>query len=48
MNRIKARIERQKIYEKINEQKNDFFHKLTTMYINNCLLIAIEKLNIKI
>ena len=46
-NRIKAKIRRQKIYEKVSEQKNDFFHKLTTNYINNCSLIGIEKLNIK-
>jgi putative transposase len=46
-NRMKARLRVAKIYEKIENQRNDFFHKTTTMLINQCSSIVIEKLNIK-
>ena len=34
-------------WEKINNQKDDFFHKTTKWLIDNCNRIGIEKLNIK-
>jgi len=46
-NRIKTRNLLAKTYEKINNQKHDFFHKTTTKLISSSSLIAIEKLNIR-
>lgn len=35
-----------KVHEKIDNQKQDFFHKETTKLVNNCSMIAVEDLNI--
>lgn len=36
-----------KLHEKIDNQKQDFFHKETTKLVNNCSMIAMEDLDIK-
>jgi len=46
-NRMKARMRVAKIYEKINNQRDDFLHKTTTMLVSECQSISLEKLNIK-
>ena len=46
-NRKKIRLQLQKLYEHISNQKKDFFHKVSTKLINNSKHIAVEKLNIK-
>ena len=46
-NRIKARKMLAKTYEKINNQRDDFLHKLSTSYIKKSKIICIEDLNIK-
>jgi len=46
-NRSKARIKLRKVHEKVSNQRNDFFHKLTTSLMNSCSMIAIEDLKIK-
>jgi putative transposase len=45
-NREKQRIKIAKLYEKLTNQRDDFLHKLSTFYINNYDVIAIENLNI--
>jgi len=45
-NREKQRIKIAKLYEKLANQRDDFLHKLSTFYINNYDVIAIENLNI--
>lgn len=46
-NRKKVICKLLKLHEKVSNQKNDFFHKLTTNLVKNNNFIAIEKLNIK-
>ncbi len=46
-NRLKARKKLSRIYEKLNNQRNDFLHKTTTNLIKRCKIIVIEDLNIK-
>lgn len=46
-NRKKSRTLVAKLHEKIENQRNDFLHKITTKLINQNKFIAIEKLNIK-
>ncbi len=46
-NRYKYRLKLQKIWERIGNQKNDFFHKVTTNIIRKNKLICVEDLNIK-
>ncbi len=46
-NRRKAINKLLKNHEKINNQRTDFFHKVTTRLINRNKMIAIENLNIK-
>lgn len=45
-NRNKARIKVAIMHEKIQSQRNDFLHKLSSFYIDNYDLIAIEDLDI--
>jgi putative transposase len=45
-NREKQRIKLAKLYERLTNQRDDFLHKLSTFYINNYDVIAIENLNI--
>ncbi len=45
-NRLKARLRVANIYNKINNCRNDFLHKISTRYIRDCKIICIEKLNI--
>jgi len=45
-NREKARIKLAKAYEKLNNQRRDFLHKLSRYYVNNYDLIKVEGLNI--
>ena len=47
INRNKQRLKTAIIHERITNQRNDFLHKLSRYYINNCSLIAIENLNVK-
>jgi len=46
-NRLKARKSLSKLYEKVNNQKNDFLHKTSTNLIRECKIIVYEDLNIK-
>jgi putative transposase len=46
-NRRKQCIKLQKIWEHVDNQKKDFFHKVTTKLINKSKFISVEKLNIK-
>ena len=46
-NRNKQRIIVAKIYNKINNQRNDFLHKLSTRLINENQVICLEKLKVK-
>lgn len=46
-NRGKAIVKVAKIHEKINNNRDDFLHKVSTNYIRKCKLIAVEDLNIK-
>ena len=45
-NRAKARIKLAKLYERINNQKQDYLHKLSKMIVINYDKIAIENLDI--
>ena len=45
-NRAKARIKLAKLYERINNQKQDYLHKLSKMIVTNYDKIAIENLDI--
>jgi len=42
----KAKIKLAKAYEKLNNQRRDFLHKLSRYYVNNYDFIAVEDLNI--
>lgn len=46
-NRRKRCLELQKLWEHIDNQKKDFFHKISTTLVNNSKFIAVEGLNIK-
>lgn len=46
-NRNKTKVLTAKLHEKVENQRTDFLHKLTTRIINNNKFVAIEKLNIK-
>lgn len=46
-NRSKQRIKVAKIHDKINKQRNDFLHKLSTQIIRDNQVIAIETLDVK-
>ena len=46
-NREKARKKLAKAYEKLNNQRRDFLHKLSRYYVNNYDLIKVESLNIR-
>ncbi|MDA2936097.1 transposase, partial [Patescibacteria group bacterium AH-259-L05] len=46
-NRNKSRLKIAKLHEKINNQRQNFLHKLSKSLVNNFQLIAFEKLNIK-
>jgi len=46
-NWIKAKIKLAKAYEKLNNQRIDFLHKLSRYYVNNYDFIAVENLNIR-
>lgn len=46
-NRRKVIFKLNRLWEKIENQKNDFFHKITNKLVNKCKFIAIEDLNIK-
>jgi len=46
-NRQKSRIELSKLYEKLNNQKQDYLHKVTNSLINENQVIVIENLNVK-
>ncbi|WP_232210827.1 RNA-guided endonuclease InsQ/TnpB family protein [Methanothermococcus okinawensis] len=43
----KTKLKLIKVYDKLNNQKNDFLHKLSRYYINNYDKIVLENLNIK-
>ena len=47
-NREKTRIKLARVYEKIENQRNDFLHKLSNFYVKNYDTIAIENLNLNI
>jgi len=46
-NRLKARKSLNRIYEKLNNQRNDFLHKTSTDLIRKSKIIVFEDLNIK-
>ena len=46
-NRKKQCLKLERLWEHINNQKNDFFHKISTKLVRSCRFIAVEKLNIK-
>lgn len=46
-NRNKARIQVAKVHERVTNQRNDFLHKVSRLYIDNYDLVIIEDLNIK-
>src|SRR3989338_2982093 len=46
-NRMKARKSLNRIYEKLNSQRNNFLHKTSTDLIRKCKIIILEDLNIK-
>lgn len=46
-NRKKICMQLQGVWEKIDNQKKDYFHKVTTNLVNKAKFIAVEKLNIK-
>ena len=46
-NRTKQKLKVAIVHEKVLNQRNDFLHKLSHMYVNNYGMIAVEKLNIK-
>ncbi|MBI2671475.1 IS200/IS605 family element transposase accessory protein TnpB [Candidatus Woesearchaeota archaeon] len=46
-NRNKQRLKVTKLHETIENQRNDFLHKLSRYYINNYNLIAVENLQIQ-
>jgi putative transposase len=43
----KAKLKLIKVYDKLNNQKNDFLHKLSRYYVNNYDKIVLEDLSIK-
>lgn len=45
-NRMKARVRLARVHERVENQRNDFLHKLSSFYVNNYDIIAIEDLNI--
>jgi len=47
INRDKQRLKVAKLHEKIENQRNDFLHKISNNYINNYDLIAIKDLQIQ-
>jgi len=46
-NRAKARVRLARVYERLENQRNDFLHKLSRFYINDYDVIAVEDLNIR-
>ena len=46
-NREKAKQALGRLFEKVENQRNDFLHKISTYYIKKCSTIVIEKLQIK-
>ena len=46
-NREKVRLRLAKLYEKLENQRNDFLHKLSRYYVNNYDAICVEDLDIK-
>jgi len=46
-NRLKSKKRLSKIYEKINNSRNDFLHKTSTNLIRKSKILVVEKLNIK-
>jgi len=46
-NRKKICGQLQKVWEQIDNQKKDYFHKISTHLVNNSKFIAVEKLDIK-
>jgi len=45
-NRAKARVRLARVYERLENQRDDFLHKLSRFYVNNYGVIAVEDLNI--
>jgi len=46
-NRKKAKTRLAKLYEKVNNCRDDFLHKISYEYIRKCKIIVVEDLNIK-
>ena len=46
-NRLKARKQLSRVYERLTNQRNDFLQKITTDLIRKCKIIIVEDLNIK-
>lgn len=45
--REKVRVKLAKLYEKLENQRNDFLHKLSRYYVNNYDVICVEDLDVK-
>jgi putative transposase len=45
-NRERQRIKLAKLYERLTNQRNDFLHKLSWLYVNKYDVICVENLNI--
>jgi putative transposase len=46
-NRAKARVRLARVYERLENQRNDFLHKLSRFYVNDYDVIAFEDLNVR-
>ena len=46
-NRVKARVRLARVHERLENQRNDFLHKLSRFYVDNYDVIAVENLNVK-
>ncbi|MDQ1279341.1 MAG: putative transposase, partial [Thermoproteota archaeon] len=44
--RLKAKVKLARAYEKVENQRNDFLHKLSRFYVNNYDVISVEDLNV--
>jgi putative transposase len=46
-NRAKTRVRLARVYERLENQRNDFLHKLSRFYVDNYDVVAVEDLNVE-
>lgn len=46
-NRLKAKLKLARLYEHVNNSRDDFLHKISTKYTKECKIVVIENLSIK-